>query len=129
MGTFQTSCTIANVTDAQGSFTMDHVLVHTGSESTWMAMDAMSRVGIKPRKKEAAFLKVNGQTITRSMGYAIVGVGEHETVDEVVFALPGDLILSGARSLVGLNLTVDPTRKRLVATGPRPPASGNRPPR
>jgi predicted aspartyl protease len=38
--------------------------------------------------------------------------------DEVVFAEKGDLPLLGARSLEGLNLTVDPKRKKLVAAGP-----------
>jgi len=123
MGTFQTSCTIANVTDEGKAFTMDNVMVDTGSEFTWMATEALNKVGIQPRKKDAAFLMANGQTITRSMGYAIVRVGEHETIDEVVFALPGDLMLLGARSLEGLNLMVDPARKRLVAAGPRPAAS------
>jgi len=37
------------------------------------------------------------------------------TVDEVVFAEKGDLLLLGARSLEGMNLTVDPRRKKLVA--------------
>ncbi len=122
MGTFRTTCTIANVTNEERSFFMDNVLVDTGSEFTWMASESLESVGIKPRKKDAAFLMANGQTITRSMGYAIVRVGEHETIDEVVFALPGDLMLLGARSLEGLNLMVDPARKRLVAAGPRPAA-------
>lgn len=123
MGTFRTTCTISNVTNEERSFFMDNVLVDTGSEFTWMASESLEQVGIKPRKKDAAFLMANGQTITRSMGYAIVRVGEHETIDEVVFALPGDLMLLGARSLEGLNLMGDPARKRLVAAGPRPAAS------
>ena len=40
------------------------------------------------------------------------------TVDEVVFAEKGDLLLLGARSLEGLSLTVDPRRKKLVAARP-----------
>jgi hypothetical protein len=43
-------------------------------------------------------------------------------VDEVVFAEPGDQTLLGARTLEGLNLTVDAGRKRLVAAGPMPAA-------
>ena len=122
MGTFHTSCTIVNIHDEAQSFTADNVLVDTGSEFTWAPTEALSTLGTHPRKKDAAFLMANGQTITRSMGYAIVRVGEHETVDEVVFALPGDLMLLGARSLEGLNLMVDSARKRLVAAGPRPAA-------
>lgn len=102
---------------------MDEVLVETGSEFTWLATEALDKVGIQPWKKDAAFLMANGQAITRSMGYAIVRVDGFETIDEVVFALPGDLMLLGARSLEGLNLMVDPARKRLVAAGPRPAAN------
>ncbi len=53
-------------------------------------------------------------------------VADTFTVDEVVFAEPGDLALLGARSLEGLNLMVDPARKRLVAAGPLPAASASR---
>ena len=52
------------------------------------------------------------------MGFAIVRVNRSFTIDEVVFAEKGDLLLLGARSLEGLNLTVDSRRKRLVAAGP-----------
>ncbi|HWE39685.1 MAG TPA: hypothetical protein VG406_24260 [Isosphaeraceae bacterium] len=45
------------------------------------------------------------------------------TVDEVVFAEPGDLLLLGARTLDGLNLTVDARQKTLVAAGPLPAAT------
>lgn len=60
----------------------------------------------------------NGVQVTRSVGFAIVRVGEYFTVDEVVFGEPGDQILLGARSLEGLNLAVHPAKKRLMAAGP-----------
>ena len=49
----------------------------------------------------------NGQTITRSVGFAIPRVDKHFTIDEVVFADPGDMTLLGARTLEGLSLVVD----------------------
>ena len=64
----------------------------------------------------------NGEVITRSVGFAVLRVNKHFTIDEVVFAEPGDLLLLGARTLEGLNLTVDAGRKRLVAAGPVPAA-------
>lgn len=67
----------------------------------------------------------NGQVITRSVGFAVLRVDKHFTIDEVVFAEPGDLLLLGARTLEGLNLTVDSRRRQLVAAGPLPVA-GNR---
>jgi hypothetical protein len=62
----------------------------------------------------------NGQTVTRSVRFAIVRVGEAFTIDEVVFAEPGDRTLVGARSLERMNLVVQPGKKRLVAAGPVP---------
>jgi hypothetical protein len=50
-------------------------------------------------------------------------VGDRFTIDEVVFARPGDLRILGARTLEGLNLAVDPARKRLIAAGPMPAAA------
>ena len=63
-------------------------------------------------------MMANGRRITRSVGFAIVRVGEYFTTDEVVFAEKGDLALLGARSLEGLNLVVDARQKKLVAAGP-----------
>ena len=64
----------------------------------------------------------NGQQITRSVGFAVIRLNKNFTVDEVVFAEKGDLLLLGARTLEGLNLHVDSARKRLVAAGPLPAA-------
>jgi predicted aspartyl protease len=62
--------------------------------------------------------------VTRSVGFAIIRLDKAFTIDEVVFAEPGDLQLLGARTLEGLNLAVEPTRRRLVAAGPLPAARG-----
>ena len=64
----------------------------------------------------------NRERVTRSVGFAIVRVGEHFTIDEVVFAEKGDLLLLGARTLEGLNLVVNSRDKKLVAAGPIPAA-------
>jgi predicted aspartyl protease len=64
----------------------------------------------------------NGQKITRSVGFAIIRYDEFFTVDEVVFAEKGDLLLLGARTLEGLSLAVDAKEKKLVASGPIPAA-------
>jgi hypothetical protein len=49
---------------------------------------------------------------------------KYVTIDEVVFAQPGDLELPGARSLEGLNLCVNARAKKLVAGRPIPAAEG-----
>ena len=64
----------------------------------------------------------NSEVVTRSVGFAIVRVAGHFAIYEVVLAEVGDLALLGGRTLEGLNLTVDSTRKKLAAPGPLPAA-------
>src|SRR4051812_39413769 len=121
-GTFHVECQVQNHVHRGKSATVSKCLVDTGSEYTWLPEDTLKRIGVKPEKKDVMFQMANGQTITRNVGFAILRVGEHFTIDEVVFAQAGDLQLLGARTLEGMNLQVDPQRKKLVAAGPHPAA-------
>jgi predicted aspartyl protease len=96
--------------------------VDTGSGYTWAPAKSLEKIGIDREKKDVLFVMVNGQQITRSVGFAIIRLDKHFTIDEVVFAEKGDSLLLGARSLEGLNLTLDSRRKKLVAAGPLPAA-------
>lgn len=125
MGTFQTDCTISNIADRSRSLDVSGLLVDTGSEYTWVSESMLASVGIEREKKDLSFVMANGQEITRSTGFAIIRVDDWFTVDEVVFAEAGDLLLLGARSLEGMNLRVDSAHKKLVAAGPRPAASSH----
>ncbi|MGI8838314.1 MAG: retroviral-like aspartic protease family protein [Pyrinomonadaceae bacterium] len=122
MGTFYTKCKIENSVDRKKSAVLSRILVDTGSEYTWVPATTLERIGVDREKKDVAFIMANGQQVTRSVGFAIIRLDKHFTVDEVVFAEKGDLLLLGARSLEGLNLTVDARRKKLVAAGPLPAA-------
>jgi len=122
MGTFHTSCRVANHIDRSKSVRISKLLVDTGSEYTWVSAAKLEKIGVRREKKDIRFVMANGEVVTRSVGFAIVRVGRNFTIDEVVFAEPGDLILLGARTLEGLNLTVDAIRKKLVAAGPLPAA-------
>lgn len=122
MGTFYTGAKIENLLAREKGATVPRLLVDTGSEYTWVPTAVLEKLGIKREKKDLAFVMANGQQVTRSVGFAIVRVGPSFTVDEVVFAEKGDLLLLGARSLEGLNLTVDSRRKKLTAAGPLPAA-------
>lgn len=121
MGTFYVRCRVENSVDRSRSAIVPKILVDTGSEYTWMPESTLDKLGIAREKKDLAFM-ANGQQITRSVGFAIVRYEKHFTIDEVVFAEKGDLLLLGARTLEGLNLTVDSRRKKLVAAGPLPAA-------
>jgi predicted aspartyl protease len=123
MGTFYARCKIENPNDRTRSVVFQKVLVDTGSEFTWVPEKSVERIGIQREKKDVSFVLANGQQVTRSVGFAIIRVDTYFTIDEVVFAEPGDLLLLGSRTLEGLNLTIDPGRRRLVAAGPLPAAS------
>ena len=122
MGKPYTGCKVENVAERNKAATIPKLLVDTGSEYTWVPETTLDKLDIQREKKDLAFTMVNGQTVTRSVGFAIVRVDKYFTVDEVVFAEKGDLLLLGARTLEGLNLAVDPHKKKLVAAGPLPAA-------
>jgi len=122
MGTFKVNIGVARPAPKPNFAPVADLLVDTGSEITWILESVLRGAGVLIRKKDQPFLMANGQQITRDVGYAVLRCGEFETVDEVVFAKPGDLQLLGARTLEGFNAVVDSRRRRLVAAGPAPVA-------
>ncbi len=122
MGTFYVGCGVENHSERNRSFRVAKLLVDTGSEYTWLPAAKLEEIGIHQEKKDLSFVMANGAVVTRNVGFAIIRVDRHFTTDEVVFAEKGDLVLLGSRTLEGLNLVVDPARKRLVAAGPIPAA-------
>ena len=89
-------------------------LVDTGSELTWLPEEMLKNIGILPKKKRY-FVTATGDRVGRDIGYAIVSAQGHETIDEVVFAEKGDMILLGVRTLEGFGVAVDNVGHRLVA--------------
>src|SRR5918993_445430 len=115
MGAFHTRGKIENPTDRSRSVVIPKLLVDTGSEFTWIPERMLERIGIRREKKDVAFVLANGQEVTRSIGFAIIRLDKFFTIDEVVFAEPGDLQLLGAHTLEGLNLIIESARRRLIA--------------
>src|SRR5437773_1926053 len=93
LGTFHVECRVANVADRRREASIAKALVDTGSEYTWVSATVLERIGVRREKKDLSFVMANGRSITRSVGFAIIHVGDTFTVDEVVFAEPGDLML------------------------------------
>ncbi len=119
MGIFRVNCTAQNVAAPSKSVIIRQLVVDMGSEFTWIPREELDRIGVTVRKKDVPFVMANGVTITRDVGYAVLKVNGFETVDEVVFAQPGDIKLLGSRTLEGFGATVDARKKRLVAAGPQ----------
>lgn len=122
MQPFHVDCIVENTQLSEKMGVVKGLLVGTGAQYTWIPTEHLREAGVPVAKKDLAFTMANGQVITRSVGYAILRVGEFETVDEVVFGQPGDLRLLGARTLEGFPAVIDARRKRLVAAGPLPAA-------
>lgn len=118
MGTFYVGCQIENHIERDRKVKVNKLLVDTGSEFTWISEKTLTAIAVSPEKKDVAFVMANGQVITRTVGFAVIRVNKEFTIDEVVFAQKGDMQLLGARTLEGLNLSVDSRTKKLVAAGP-----------
>jgi predicted aspartyl protease len=121
-GTLRTTIEVFNYqTPEQTAFVPDAV-VDTDSAMTWLPEDVLRDLDI-PVEDTKRFVTATGERVERDVGYAIIRVAGEQTIDQVVFAKPGDVIRLGARSLGGLNLKVDPRAKRLVPAGPIPAAA------
>lgn len=127
MGSFYTGCKVENHRDPKKVAVVPRLLVDSGSEFTWLPAGVLERIGVEPQKKDLQIQMANGQMVTRTIGFAVLRVDRFFTIDEVVFAQPGDLSLLGSRALEGMNVHVDARRKRLVAAGPVVAASAIRP--
>ena len=122
MGTFRVDLEIENPLRPAQRATVRSALVDTGSELSWLPAEVLESLGIE-RSEVRRFRQASGAVIERWVGHAFVHLAGARTVDDVVFAQPGDLTLLGSRSLEGLNLTIDPISKRLVDAGPAPAAA------
>jgi predicted aspartyl protease len=92
-----------------------NVLVDTGSELSWLPAEVLAGTGIQPRRKRL-FKMADGRTMDRGVGYCLLEAEGFVTIDEVVFASPGDMLLLGVRTLEGFGVMVDLLAHRLVAT-------------
>lgn len=123
MGVFYVSCEVVNMRHPAKHVVVSKLLVDSSSEFTWIDAAKLRQAGIGIEKKDEPFQMANGMIVTRPVGYAIVRAAGFETVDEVVFAEPGDLNLLGSRTLEGFGAMIDARKKRLVAAGPHPAAA------
>jgi len=75
-GNIFTTCKVANHVDRKKSVEIPKLLVDTGSEFTWVLADTLKKAGITREKKDYTFVMANGQQITRTIGFAILHVGD-----------------------------------------------------
>lgn len=122
MGSFRVDVEVENPLRPGGRALLRSVLVDTGAELSWFPAGLLESLGIE-RRKTWRFRQADGTVLERWVGLAFVHVSGTSAPDDVVFGAPNDLVLLGSRSLEGLNLQIDPVRKRLVDAGPAPAAA------
>ena len=122
MGTFRVDIEFENPAQPGMRRSVLAALVDTGSELSWCPAEVLESLGVT-RRKPLPFRQATGAIVERWTGPAFVYAGGTSTIDEVVFAEPGDLVLLGTRTLEGLNLVVDPVTRRLVDAGAMPAAA------
>ena len=122
MGTFRIAVEVENPARPGERRRVEHVLVDTGAELSWIPADVLEALGIE-RFSKLRFRQANGTVLERWVGPAFIHVAGKRVTDDVVFGEPADLVLLGARSLEGLNLRVEPATRQLVDAGPMPAAA------
>jgi clan AA aspartic protease len=115
MSAFHVNVVAVNPQNQQQCSGPVRALVDTGSELTWLPTDVLAAAGITPVRQRAVSTTTS-QTVQRPAGYAILQAENFETIDEVVFAEPGDMNLLGVRTLEGFGVMVDSIGHRFVAT-------------
>jgi len=123
MGTFRVDIEIENPARPGQRRAIHAVLVDTGAELSWVPAEVLESLGVE-RNNQWRFRQANGTILERWTGSVLLHFAGKRVGDEMVFGMPGDLVLLGSRSIEGLNLRVEPVTKRLVDAGPAPAAVG-----
>src|SRR5215212_9523513 len=114
MSLFRVNVVAANIADQLRVTPPIQSLVDSGSELTWLPADMLQAIGVATVRSRT-FRTATGQTVQRFVGYAILRAEGFETIDEVVFAEPGDATLLGVRTLEGFGVNVDYIGHRFIA--------------
>ncbi len=122
MGGFRVDVEIENPARPGEKRLIESLLVDTGAELSWVPAEILASLGVA-RNTKWRFRQADGTILQRWTGTVLLHFAGKRVGDEVVFGLPGDLVLLGARSIEGLNLRVEPVTKRLVDAGPAPAAA------
>jgi predicted aspartyl protease len=88
------------------------LIVDTGSTYTWVRREKLEAIGIRPSKVRK-FRTIEGKTIEREVGEAVIECLGERASSIIVFAEEGDVEVMGVVALESLALEVDPVTKQL----------------
>lgn len=87
-------------------------LIDPGAIYSVIPAEVLTRLGIKPFKKET-FRLANGAKVVRQKGGVLFKYGDRMGVADVVFGEPDDHVLLGVLTLESLGLSLDPLKREL----------------
>jgi predicted aspartyl protease len=88
------------------------LIVDTGSTYTWIKRERLEAIGVKPSKARK-FRTIEGKTIEREVGEAVIECLGERAMSIVVFAERDDVEVMGVVALESLALEVDPVTQQL----------------
>ncbi|MDT7870729.1 MAG: aspartyl protease [Thermoproteus sp.] len=88
------------------------LIVDTGNTYTWIKRERLEAIGVKPSKARK-FRSMEGRTIEREVGEAVIECLGERAMSIVVFAERDDAEVMGVVALESLALEVDPVTRQL----------------
>lgn len=88
------------------------LIVDTGITYTWIKRERLEAIGVKPSKARK-FRTMEGKTIEREVGEAVIECLGERAMSIVVFAERDDVEVMGVVALESLALEVDPVTQQL----------------
>jgi predicted aspartyl protease len=88
------------------------LIVDTGITYTWIRRERLEAIGVKPSKARK-FRTIEGRTIEREVGEAVIECLGERAMSIVVFAERDDAEVMGVVALESLALEVDPVTRQL----------------
>jgi len=88
------------------------LIVDTGITYTWIRRERLEAIGVKPSKARK-FRTIEGRTIEREVGEAVIECLGERAMSIVVFAERDDVEVMGVVALESLALGVDPVTRQL----------------
>jgi len=88
------------------------LIVDTGNTYTWIKRERLEAIGVKPSKARK-FRTIEGKTIEREVGEAVIECLGERAMSIVVFAERDDVEVMGVVALESLALEVDPVTQQL----------------
>ena len=88
------------------------LVVDAGSTYTWIRRERLEAIGVKPSKARK-FRTIEGKTIEREVGEAVIECLGERAMSIVVFAERDDVEVMGVVALESLALEVDPVTQQL----------------